>query len=149
MHQEFNWKSQNPITRRLCEGSFIVLRDMWLRITLSMLILNFSLLFLALLGFNILPGRIPCFCIKHFPHCLVAVRQKKLVSLACTVQKHPHYTNMHLLWASITACRYRFIQKDAEIYIYPTALGLLAKYFNVFLCIFRYVHIFKFSQARS
>lgn len=108
MHQEFNWKSQNPITHTLCEESFIVLRDVWLWITLSILILNFSLLFLAPLGFNISPDRLPCFCIKHFPYCLLAVRYNKLVSLdlARTVQKNPYYTNMHLLWASITGCSF-------------------------------------------
>lgn len=36
--------------------------------------------------------------------------------MASAVQKNPHYTNMPLLWASITGSRDRYIQEDAEIH---------------------------------
>lgn len=119
IHQEFNWKSQNPLTHRLWEGSFIVLRYVWLWVTLNILILNFSLLSLALLGFNTLQERLPCFCIKHFPHCLVAVRYNTFLSLdqACAAQKRTPNINKHLLWASVSGCRETSIQEDTEMHI--------------------------------
>lgn len=40
------------------------------------------------------------------------------------------------------------ISKRKEKYVYPAVLGLLAKYLNTYLCIFKYAHIFTLNKLK-